>query len=148
MSYFARALPGGSTRLCQCAGSVRRRGRMCPSRVRVICCVSRQKILYSNSTTRDAHSLRVSFRSSYNRHKQNFTKSDYRYNLFPIIFNSAIPNTLTLTRLLVNQNTPPICSRFSKRWNAWESTQPFSRTSLNWVCRAWRIGWRAGRRLR
>lgn len=43
--YLARAFPGGSARLCQWAESVSKSGSMVPSRVRVICWVSRQKML-------------------------------------------------------------------------------------------------------
>lgn len=42
--YLARAVPGGSMRLCHLEESVSSPGRMWPSRTRVTCCMSRQKM--------------------------------------------------------------------------------------------------------
>lgn len=52
-------------RLCHLEESVSRPGRMWPSRTRVTCCMSRQKMEYSNSTARSVCSFRVSFNSSW-----------------------------------------------------------------------------------
>lgn len=52
-------------RLCHLEESVSRPGRMWPSRTRVTCCMSRQKMEYSSSTARSVYSFRVSFNSSW-----------------------------------------------------------------------------------
>lgn len=51
-------------RLCHLEESVSSPGRMWPSRTRVTCCMSRQKMEYNSWTALSVCSLRVSFSSS------------------------------------------------------------------------------------
>lgn len=66
----------------------------------------------------------------------------------PITFSVVQVMKPTLTRLLVNQKTPPMLRRLSNRCNARLSTQPLRSTTWNCVLSALWMGSLAGSRLR